>query len=102
MQRTRARLARWLSARRHLAGAVVVAILLAGCSEPEEVQSEPKRADDKITAAELESFLSMIDSLPEKALPQIPSVMAAAPQWTRNRTLPVFEYSRERGRFVQR
>jgi hypothetical protein len=95
MQRTRDRLTRWLSARRHLAAAVVVAVLLAGCSEPDEVQSEPKRADDKITAAELESLLSMIDSLPEKALPQIPSVMAVAPQWTRNRTLPVFELVKE-------
>src|SRR5262249_50389868 len=68
---------------------------LTGCSEPEEVQSEPKRADDRITTAELESFLSIIDALPERALPQIPPVMAAAPQWTRNRTLPVFELVKE-------
>jgi hypothetical protein len=95
MQQTRDRLAGRLFARTHLAAAAVVAILLAGCSEPDEVQSEPKRADDKITTAELDSFLSIIDSLPEKALPQIPSVVAVAPQWTRNRTLPVFELVKE-------
>jgi hypothetical protein len=94
MHRVRDQSSRWPKAGAHLTAAAVV-LLLAGCSEPEEVQSEPKRADDKIAAAELEAFLSVVDALPERALPQIPSVMAVAPQWTSNRTLPILELVKE-------
>jgi hypothetical protein len=74
---------------------LVVAALVSGCNEPEEVQAVPKRADDQITTAELNSFLSIVRSLPEAKLPPIPSVMPVAPQWNRNRTLPVNELVRE-------
>jgi hypothetical protein len=83
------------------AGAPIPAILLCaaflcGCSEPVDVvQNVPKRADDKLTTAELESFLSIVNSLPEQKLPPIPSVLAPAPQWSRNRTLPINELVKE-------
>jgi hypothetical protein len=95
MNRTRDRFTLWLASSAPFAAAVVLVFLLAGCSEPEEVPSEPRRADDKITTGELDSFLSIMEVLPNKALPQIPSVMAAAPQWTNNRTLPVLELVKE-------
>ncbi len=85
---------------RLLSAAVLLgATFLSGCNEPEEVQAVPKRADDRITPAELESFLSIVNSLPEPKRPQIPSVMPAAPQWSRNRTLPVNELVREEEKF---
>ncbi len=78
-----------------LAAAFLCAVIFSGCGEREEVQAVPKRADDLITPAEVESFLSIINSLPERKLPAIPSVMPGAPQWSRNRTLPVHELVRE-------
>ena len=72
-----------------------IAVLLVGCSEPEVVPSEPKRADDALTSAEIESFLSVVDSLPDRKLPPLPSVVLAAPQWNRNRSLPIYELVKE-------
>jgi hypothetical protein len=67
----------------------------AGCAEPEFVQPEPKRADDLLTRADIESFLAIVDSLPDQKLPPIPSVILPAPVWSRNRTLPVNELVKE-------
>ncbi len=74
---------------------LLCAISVCGCSEPEIVDYEPKRPDDRISEAELESFLSIIDSLPDQKLPSMPSVMLPAPQWNRNRSLPVNELVNE-------
>lgn len=70
---------------------LVVFFLAAGCSEPEISDAPPKRADDRITSAELMSFLSIIQSLPEGKLSSMPVVFRPPPQWSRNRTLPVHE-----------
>src|SRR5579862_879642 len=68
----------------------------SGCEEPESVPPEPKRADDLMTQAEVDSFLSIIDSLPEGKLPdQIPPLMLPPPQWSQQRTLPVSELVKE-------
>ena len=75
--------------------ACLCAAFLAGCSEPVVVPSEPKRADDPLTEAELASFLSIADSLPDRRLPPIPAVVLAAPRWNRNRSLPIYELVKE-------
>jgi hypothetical protein len=72
-----------------------VLLLGSGCEEPEVVQPEPKRADDRLTQAEIDSFLAIVESLPDRKLPQLPSVMLPAPEWSRNRTLPVNELVKE-------
>jgi hypothetical protein len=69
------------------------------------VQPEPKRADDLLTKAEIESFLAIIDSLPDQKLPRqkdrdIPPVFSPPPQWSRNRTLPVNELVKEEEKLV--
>lgn len=68
---------------------------LSGCSEPETVDSEPKRADDRITDAEVNSFLAIVEALPDHRLPPLPAVMPNAPQWSHSRTLPVSELVKE-------
>jgi hypothetical protein len=68
---------------------------VGGCAEPEFVQPEPKRADDLLTRSEIESFLAIVDSLPDQKLPPVPTVILPAPQWSRNRTLPVNELVKE-------
>lgn len=75
--------------------AALVLAFAGGCSEPEFVQPEPKRADDLLTRAEIESFLAIVDCLPDQKLPPVPSVILPAPQWSRNRTLPVNELVKE-------
>src|SRR5215471_10935667 len=72
-----------------------VLLLVSGCSEPEEVQTEPKRADDLLTAADLESFLSIVHSLADQKAPAMPAVILPPPQWSRNRSLPVSELVNE-------
>ncbi len=74
---------------------MIFCVFLTGCSEPEVVPSEPKRADDALTSQELESFLSIVESLPDRKLPPLPSVILAAPQWNRNRSLPIYELVKE-------
>jgi hypothetical protein len=74
--------------------------IVCGCAEPEFVQPEPKRADDLLTKAEIDSFLSIVESLPDQKLPRenekdIPSVFLSAPKWNRNRTLPINELVKE-------
>ncbi len=78
-----------------LAAIFCLAGVLSGCSEPEVIEAEPKRADDAITTGELESFLAIVDSLAEHRLPSMPTVMLPAPQWSRNRSLPVIELVKE-------
>lgn len=78
-----------------IAAVLAGTMLMAGCSEPEVVESEPRRADDQITQRELDSFLGVIDSLAEKKLPAMPTVILPAPQWSRNRSLPVNELVEE-------
>ncbi len=78
------------------AASLLAFTIAAGCAEPEFVQPEPKRADDLLTKAEIDSFLAIVDSLPDQKLPkQIPAVILPAPQWNRNRTLPVNELVKE-------
>jgi hypothetical protein len=84
-----------LHATGRIAAVLSLALVLSGCSEPEVVESEPKRADDQLTAAEIESFLSIVDSLADHKLPPMPSVILPAPQWSRNRSLPVNELVKE-------
>lgn len=68
----------------------VACLSFAGCSD-EIPFREVKRIDEKITPAELKSFLSIVDSLPDKKLPPFPSILPPAPQWAATRTLPVAE-----------
>lgn len=76
---------------------VLASVLLSssGCDEPEVVQPEPKRADDRLTQSDVDSFLAIVESLPDQKLPSLPAVMLPAPQWSRNRTLPVNELVKE-------
>lgn len=81
--------------KRFLPALLMFLMVQAGCHEPEVVESEPKRPDDQITEAELESFLSIVDSLPERRLPALPQVIPPAPRWSSQRTLPVSELLKE-------
>jgi hypothetical protein len=87
------------------AALAVVLSFVGGCAEPEFVQPEPKRADDLLTISEIESFLAIVDSLPDQKLPRqndrdIPSVFLPAPKWSRNRTLPVNELVKEEEKMI--
>jgi hypothetical protein len=68
---------------------------LAGCGRESLVYREVKRIDEKVTEAELEAFLEIVDALPEKRLPELPTVFAPAPDWHPSRTLPVDELMKE-------
>ncbi|HLJ12593.1 MAG TPA: hypothetical protein VKU82_15470, partial [Planctomycetaceae bacterium] len=78
-----------------LAAVCCCLLSLTGCEEPEIVQLEPKRADDKLTSAEIESFLSIVDSLSDHKLPPMPQAVLPAPQWSRNRSLPISDLVKE-------
>ncbi|HEY3966499.1 MAG TPA: hypothetical protein VGM05_18195 [Planctomycetaceae bacterium] len=73
----------------------------SGCEDPEFVQPEPKRADDQLTQAEVDAFLSVINGLPGKRLPALPAVMLPAAQWSRNRTLPISDLVKEEEKMLR-
>lgn len=72
-----------------LAGALC--LLAAGCEQDEIPYTEVKRIDDRLTQVELAAFLSIVKSLPEKALSTLSATYTPRPEWSPNRTLPVNE-----------
>jgi hypothetical protein len=91
---------------RRIGASIVLALVLtaaAGCEEPETAPEEPKRPVDKLAAADIESFLAIVDGLPDHELPAVPPVNLPAPQWGSSRTLPVNELvAEERKLLVER
>lgn len=84
--------------RRYAAAHVVLIGLcaaVAGCGVDQLEYTEFKRIDEKVTEAELEQFLRVIDSLPDKKLPKIDQVFAPLPSWSPARTLPVNDLADE-------
>jgi hypothetical protein len=78
---------------RPLSAAILVAgfLVSAGCAQEHVKFTEFKRADEKITQAELKQLLKIVNSLPEKRLPDLSSAYARPPEWIESRTLSVGE-----------
>ena len=51
--------------------------------------TETKSLDERVTVAELQVFLRIIDSLPNRKVPPLPSPFLPPPTWNTGRTLPV-------------
>ncbi|TWU13016.1 hypothetical protein CA54_18420 [Symmachiella macrocystis] len=68
--------------------------LASGCGG-EEIVHTTKGIDEKVSPAEFESFQSIINSLPDKKLPEIPSTLLPRPHWTQERTLPIQDLIRQ-------
>lgn len=81
--------------RRNWLAAVSLAWLLSGCAEPELEYIEVKRLDEPVTAAELKSFLAVIQSLPGQKVPPLPVLYLPVANWSSTRTLPVRELVQE-------
>lgn len=95
------RSSRFVRAQRAAAiGAQVLLLLalcwaLAGCGSEQVVSIEPRQIGDKVTEADLQLFLDVIDRLPDKKLPALPTLYKLPPAWDDQRTLPVKELVRE-------
>jgi hypothetical protein len=74
---------------------LLLAASLIGCGRPGLEFREVKRVHDKVTEAELKRFLRIVDSLPDKKLPDFPPVYRPLPNWAPARTLPVNELAKE-------
>jgi hypothetical protein len=70
---------------------MVLALPPLGCMSEDLEFTEVKRLDEKVTEEELATLLRILDSLPEKKLPDMPPVFAPPPVWNQARTLPVHE-----------
>lgn len=70
---------------------MVLALPPLGCISEDLEFTEVKRLDEKVTEEELATLLRILDSLPEKKLPDMPPVFAPPPVWNQARTLPVHE-----------
>lgn len=66
-----------------------VASAVAGCLDEPLPYVEAKEIDEKITEAELATFLRIVRSLPERTLPAMPLPFAPPPAWDESRTLPI-------------
>jgi hypothetical protein len=71
------------------------ALIAAGCEAHTQKYLEPRDIGDKVTEADLESFLQVINELPDKKLPELPVLFKKPPSWDDQRTLPVNELVRE-------
>lgn len=69
--------------------------LFVGCGEEQLEFTETKRINEKVTEAELQTFLRIVESLPDQQLPDVPPVFAPPPVWNQSRTLPVGELVNE-------
>jgi len=68
---------------------LTVVITVSGCGGNGLEYTEVKRIDEKITQAELNGFLRVVNRLPDHKLPKLPSVFPPPPNWNSRRTLPV-------------
>ena len=66
-------------------------LLLAGCADAPLEFTEVKRISEKVTDADLNTFLRIVNSLPDEKLPEFPSVFAPPPDWDQGRTFEVSE-----------
>jgi hypothetical protein len=71
-----------------------------GCGDETLDYSEVKRIKEKVTESELQSFLRIIEALPEKKLPKFPTVFAPPPDWKTSRTLPVKQLIQEEAKLI--
>jgi hypothetical protein len=83
--------------RRLLASALLfwASTQLIGCGEQAPKLAEPRDVGDKVTDADLETFLQVVEDLPDKKLPEMPALFKSPPAWDEQRTLPVNELVRE-------
>lgn len=75
--------------------ATVICFAAAGCADEEFAAGDPRQIEDKISEKELESFLRVVEVLPEPKLAMFPAIFLAPPQWTTSRTLPVKDLVKE-------
>ncbi|MDA1017742.1 MAG: hypothetical protein O3A00_25200, partial [Planctomycetota bacterium] len=78
-------------ARLRLATLIVLIVGMGGCGEATIDFTEVKRIDENLSDAEVQSFVRIIDSLPDNKLPEMPEAFVEPPEWNPNRTLPVGE-----------
>jgi len=69
--------------------------VLTGCTVQTQKFLEPRDIGDKVTEADLDSFLQVVNELPDKKLPEMPALFKKPPTWDEQRTLPVNELVRE-------
>jgi hypothetical protein len=74
-----------------LLGCLCVLLLLcsAGCADESLEYTELKQINEKVTEAELERYLKVVELLPQQKLPAFPAVYAPAPAWSHIRSLPI-------------
>jgi len=74
---------------------LIAAMVTAGCGVQTQKFLEPREIGDKVTDADLETFLQVVNDLPDKKLPEMPALFKKPPSWDEQRTLPVNELMRE-------
>jgi hypothetical protein len=75
--------------------AVCCGLVLSGCTVQTQKFMEPRDIGDKVTDADLDAFLQVVNELPDKKLPEMPALFKKPPSWDEQRTLPVNELVRE-------
>jgi len=71
--------------------ACVAQLLLSGCFDQRVEFSAVKRMDEPITEPEIQSFLAIVEVLPDKKSPAVPPIYSPVPTWSLQRTPPVNE-----------
>lgn len=76
-------------------------LLAAGCEDPPLENVAVREFTAPLTDEDLETFLRIVESFPESKLPELPRILAPAPDWNASRTLPVSELVEEERRLLE-
>jgi len=79
-----------------LLGIVCCLVTLVGCNGGTPQFTEFKRIDERITESELQTFLRLLQMLPDKRLPALPSVFDTSAAWECTRNQPINTLANER------
>jgi hypothetical protein len=81
-------------------GMILSLVVWGGCDTIENLPVSPLRPDDILTEADIEKFLALVGRLPEGRAPALPPIFPPAPQWSRDRLLPVHELVQQEESFL--
>lgn len=86
-----------------LLGVSIGVSVFPGCQVEGDRYQGVKRIDERLTAKEIETFLTIAESLQPKTLSTLPPVISKVPQWPESRALPVNQLmSEEQSAYARR
>ncbi len=79
---------------------LLIILLMGGCAEEPIPFHEVKHPHERLKVSELNQYLRIVKSLPDKKLPPLPGLFTPVPQWDSNRELSIKGLIKEEKRWL--